>query len=66
MQAKVVETAGAYRLVLPHGESISLDPNAVPESLSRGGSCRVSLVPTGEAVPSAQARDLLNQLLGAA
>ena len=66
MRAKVVHQAGAYRLALPDGTSVSVDASAVPASLAAGGDCAVVLVPLGERVPDAQGRELLNQLLQAA
>lgn len=63
MQAKVVHQAGAYRLALPDGTSVAMDSSAIPKALSAGGDCWLVVVPIGESVPDACARELLNQLL---
>lgn len=63
MQARVVCDGRAKRVVLPNGESFSVDAQSLPASLSGGGDCHLVVVPAGEAVPESQARELVNALL---
>ena len=64
MQARIVLLGRTGSVLLPNGESFSIDPKFLPMALAAGGECQLVVVPLGEAVGDAQARDLLNQLLG--
>ncbi len=63
MQARIVLEGGAGKVLLPNGESFSIDPKSLAARFASGGDCQIVMVPLGEAVGEVQARDLLNQLL---
>ncbi|MBI2636753.1 MAG: hypothetical protein HYW81_00995 [Parcubacteria group bacterium] len=63
MRARIVLEGRAGRVLLPNGESFSIDPKSLALPFASGGDCQLVVVPLGEAVGDAQARDLLNQLL---